>query len=113
MQLLIILASVTWHLTTAIFSILTLIITCILATAIYRLFLHPLSSIPGPRLAAVSNVWYAYHARNGRIAKLGETLHQRYGPMVRVGPDEVWMNSKAAFKAIYSEFLRLTPGVLF
>lgn len=25
--------------------------------------------------------------------------------MVRVGPNEVWFNSKAAFKAIYSELL--------
>ncbi len=73
------------------------------ATTFYRLFLHPLARIPGPRLAAVSNAWYAYHIRDGHLFILGTTLHQIYGPVVRVGPNEVWFNSKDAFKSIYSE----------
>lgn len=67
----------------------------------YRLFLHPLAHVPGPRLAAISNVWHAYHIRNGRMLMLGKTLHKRYGPVVRVGPNEVWFDSVAAFKHIY------------
>ncbi|KAF4961677.1 hypothetical protein FGADI_40 [Fusarium gaditjirri] len=38
----------------------------------------------------------------GRMAYLGRTLHRKYGPVVRVGPNEVWFNSKEAFHAIYS-----------
>ncbi|KAK0615149.1 cytochrome P450 [Bombardia bombarda] len=57
---------------------------------------------PGPRLAAVSSIWQAYHARNGRMLDLGRTLHKHYGPAVRVGPNEVWFDSKEAFKEIYS-----------
>lgn len=71
--------------------------------AIYRLCFHPLAHIPGPRIAAISSIWHAYNARNGRMAYLGKTLHQRYGPVVRVGPNEVWFNTKEAFHAIYSE----------
>ncbi|KAJ0299581.1 hypothetical protein COL516b_009085 [Colletotrichum fioriniae] len=67
----------------------------------YRLFLHPLARVPGPRLAAISNVWHAYHVRNGRMLTLGKTLHKRYGPVVRVGPNEVWFDSVDAFKHIY------------
>lgn len=74
----------------------------LMAVSFYRLFLHPLSDVPGPKLAAISNVWYAYHARNGRVLELGKTLHKRYGPAVRVGPNEVWFDSKEAFKMIYS-----------
>ncbi|KAG9502499.1 hypothetical protein J7337_005327 [Fusarium musae] len=37
----------------------------------------------------------------GRMAYLGKTLHGKYGPVVRVGPNEVWFNSKEAFHAIY------------
>ncbi|KAM0231879.1 hypothetical protein ACHAPO_008175 [Fusarium lateritium] len=58
--------------------------------------------VPGPRLAAISSFWHAYNARNGRMAYLGKTLHRKYGPVVRVGPNEVWFNTKEAFHAIYS-----------
>lgn len=83
--------------------ILTSILILLLTIIVYRLTLHPLSAIPGPKLAAVSNIWHAYHARNGRMVELGRTLHRRYGPVVRVGPHEVWFDSKEAFQAIYSE----------
>lgn len=75
----------------------------LLAVAVYRLFLHPLSRIPGPRLAAVTNCWLAYHVRNGHMLLLGKTLHADYGPAVRVGPNEVWFNTKDAFRLIYSK----------
>ncbi|KAK3942870.1 Pisatin demethylase [Diplogelasinospora grovesii] len=80
--------------------ILTTALIVLAAVIIYRLF--PLYSIPGPRLAAVSNIWLAKHVRDGRMFTLGKTLHQKYGPVVRVGPSEVWFNSKEAFKLIYS-----------
>ncbi|KAL7823123.1 cytochrome P450 [Trichoderma gracile] len=69
---------------------------------LYRLFLHPLARIPGPKLAAVSNIWHAYHARNGHMFDLGRRLHREYGPLVRVGPNELWFNSTEAFDKIYS-----------
>lgn len=75
----------------------------LLAVVVYRLFLHPLSRIPGPRLAAVTNCWLAYHVRNGHMLRLGKTLHNKYGPAVRVGPNEVWFNTKDAFRLIYSK----------
>lgn len=75
----------------------------LLAVAVYRLFLHPLSRIPGPRLAAVTNGWLAYHVRNGHMLQLGKTLHNKYGPAVRVGPGEVWFNTKDAYRLIYSK----------
>jgi len=69
--------------------------------ALYRVFFHPLARIPGPRLAALSNVWLARHARDGRMLGLGKRLHKAYGPMVRVGPDELWFDSSEAFRQIY------------
>lgn len=79
-----------------------------LALPLYRRYLHPLSRIPGPPLAAISRCWYAYHVRNGHMLRLGKTLHKRYGPVVRVGPNEVWFASKDAFKIIYSELFAMT-----
>lgn len=73
------------------------------AVATYRLCLHPLSRVPGPPLAAVTSCWYAFQVRNGRMLTLGKTLHEQYGPVVRVGPNELWFAAKDAFKMIYSE----------
>ncbi|KAK3991428.1 Pisatin demethylase [Cladorrhinum sp. PSN332] len=57
----------------------------------YRLHFHPLARIPGPKLAAISNIWQALYARDGRVRQLALSLHQKYGPVVRVGPNEVWV----------------------
>jgi hypothetical protein len=78
---------------------------------VYRLYAHPLSYVPGPRLAAISSLWQARHASRGRIVQLAKTLHRKYGPVVRVGPNEVWFDSKDAFKAIYSTFGQTSPKV--
>lgn len=78
------------------------LLVLVASIAIYRLYFHPLAHVPGPTFAAISSVWHAYNARNGRMAYLGKTLHRRYGPAVRVGPNEVWFNTKEAFHAIYS-----------
>ncbi|KAK3395140.1 cytochrome P450 [Podospora didyma] len=67
-----------------------------------QLFLHPLSRVPGPKLAALSNIWQANHVRHGRMLQLAKALHDKYGPAVRVGPNEVWFDDKDAFGIIYS-----------
>lgn len=81
----------------------TFLILSISTVALYRLCLHPLCHVPGPRLAALTNAWYAYQVRNGRMLRLATTLHHKYGPVVRVGPNELWFNNKEAFRAIYSQ----------
>lgn len=75
----------------------------ILTIVVYRLTLHPLARVPGPRLAAISTCWYAYQVRNGRMLLLGKSLHRQYGPVVRIAPNEVLCASKEAYKMIYSE----------
>jgi hypothetical protein len=74
----------------------------LLVIAIYRLTLHPLARVPGPRVAALTNVWLALRVRDGRMLELGREIHERYGPIVRVGPNEVWCDSMEAFAAIYT-----------
>lgn len=84
----------------------------LISLMIYRVYLHPLAHIPGPKLAALSNIWQAYHARNGRMLELGKGLHVKYGPMVRIGPNEVWFDSPEAFRIIYGGFLSVFPVLL-
>ncbi|KAI6778287.1 Pisatin demethylase-like protein [Emericellopsis cladophorae] len=88
--------------TRAISSVAILLVTWILLSCVYNALLHPLARVPGPWAASVSNIWLAWHVKNGRVAELGKTLHARYGPAVRVGPNEIWFSSKEAFRTIYS-----------
>ncbi|XDG06323.1 hypothetical protein ABKA04_005938 [Annulohypoxylon sp. FPYF3050] len=69
---------------------------------VYRLYLHPLAKIPGPRLAAITSLWYVYQVRKGRMAVLNKDLHKKYGPVVRISPNDVSFDSKEAFQAIYT-----------
>ncbi|KAI2464794.1 cytochrome P450 [Annulohypoxylon bovei var. microspora] len=69
---------------------------------IYRLYLHPLAKIPGPRLAAITSLWYVYQVRKGRMMVLCRDLHKKYGPVVRISPNEVSFDSKEAYQAIYT-----------
>ena len=82
---------------------LSLTVISVVLTMAVRLFAHPLARVPGPRLAAVTNLWHAHYAKNGRMFELATTLHKKYGPVVRVGPNEVWLDSAEAFKTIYSK----------
>ncbi|PIA91898.1 Trichodiene oxygenase [Cercospora beticola] len=59
--------------------------------SIYRLFLSPVAQIPGPKLAAVSRLYELYFdlAQGGRLPWKIQELHDEYGPIVRIGPNEV------------------------
>lgn len=92
----------------AVGSVVFLVLASITVVSIIRTFIHPLAGVPGPKLAALSNIWQAYYARNGRMLELGKTLHAKYGPAVRVGPNEVWFNSVEAFKIIYGQSCRVS-----
>ncbi|KAI1176374.1 cytochrome P450 [Nemania sp. FL0916] len=56
---------------------------------IYRLFFHPYANYPGPRIAAVSELWYAYHWFSGRYPWAIEAAFKKYGDVVRIAPNEL------------------------
>ncbi|KAI1317132.1 cytochrome P450 [Xylariaceae sp. FL0255] len=70
---------------------LTLILLLTYATfrCIYLLYFHPLSKFPGPKIAAVSNVWYACHWVSRRWPWAVEAALKQYGDIVRVAPNEL------------------------
>ncbi|PGH27909.1 hypothetical protein AJ80_00459 [Polytolypa hystricis UAMH7299] len=68
---------------------------------IYRLFFHPLARIPGPKLAAITRLWYALQGRSGRARELTKWLHGTYGPVVRVAPNIIWFNTEDGVKEVY------------
>ena len=64
-----------------------LFFTCALfsSIAIYRIFFHRLRQFPGPRIAAVTKLWHAYHCLDGKNYLFLQDLHRRYGDFVRTG----------------------------
>lgn len=73
----------------------------ILHTA-YRLSVwHPLAHIPGPWWTAISSVWLQCQTLHGTQARATHALHQKYGPIIRVAPNEVEIADGAALWPIY------------
>ncbi|KAL8713856.1 MAG: hypothetical protein Q9220_002001 [cf. Caloplaca sp. 1 TL-2023] len=76
----------------------------IFAISVYRLVLHPLSTIGGPKLAALTS-WYEFYYdvwQPGRYVFKIKELHERYGPILRIAPNEVHINDLDFLETIYS-----------
>jgi len=69
--------------------------------AIYQLRLSPLSSIPGPWYAAISDFWLFSHALRLQQCKTVHSLFARYGPVVRIGPNKVAFCDLSVTKNVY------------
>lgn len=62
----------------------TLIVASLLflvGRTIYRLYIHPLSKFPGPKLAAISSVYEFYYSvlKGGMFIREMERMHEKYG----------------------------------
>ncbi|KAI6083474.1 cytochrome P450 [Hypoxylon rubiginosum] len=68
---------------------------------VYHVYFHPASRFPGPKLAAVSNIWYAYHWATGKYPWAVEEAMKKYGDVVRVAPNELAFIAPRAFSDIY------------
>ncbi|OKL61118.1 hypothetical protein UA08_03098 [Talaromyces atroroseus] len=82
------------------------IIAGLLASVIFyklchSLFISPLAKIPGPKAFALTSWRLAYEDYNGTRTRTIHALHQKYGPVVRIGPNEVSCNSISALKSVY------------
>ncbi|KAE8333944.1 cytochrome P450 [Aspergillus sergii] len=80
----------------------SLVFICyIIHTTVYNLLFSPLTSFPGPKLWAVSNIPRQISVLGGRSHLRMLALHHRYGPVVRVGPNELSFNGPQGFRDIY------------
>ncbi|KAF2018040.1 benzoate 4-monooxygenase cytochrome-like protein P450 [Aaosphaeria arxii CBS 175.79] len=67
----------------------------------YRLTLHPLAKYPGPPLARVTDIYLTWYAYRGSRHLCYQRAHERYGPVVRIGPNQLSFKSTTALKSIY------------
>lgn len=76
-------------------------LTCI--QVIYCRFVTPLRRIPGPFLASLSEYWLILVDLPGLRTTVIHKLHEKYGPVVRIGPNEVSFSDVSIVKEIYGQ----------
>lgn len=80
-----------------------LLIVRLIWVAVYRIFFHPLANYPGPLLAKLSDIYRIGIAAQGRATYVRHELHQKYGSVVRTGPNELSFVDMASIKDIYGQ----------
>ena len=74
-----------------------------LAIVIYRPYFDSLCHIPGPLICRLSSLWTYYHSYVGDECTLISELHKKYGPVIRIAPNEVCISDGASLAPVYSE----------
>ncbi|MCJ1435656.1 RNA polymerase II mediator complex subunit [Xylographa pallens] len=70
-------------------------------TAIYNLYFHPLAKFPGPKLWSASRIPYIVSLLRGNLVHDQQKIHEQYGDVVRLGPDEISFAKDEAWHDIY------------
>jgi len=63
-------------------------------------FISPIRKYPGPFLASGSRAWKVWSTYSGHTEIDHINIHERYGPIVRIAPNELSFSSPAAAKEI-------------
>lgn len=83
---------------------------------IYNRYFHPLRSFPGPFWASVTDFYKLWILSTKQAHTLGLRYHEKYGPVVRAGPNLLAVNDPLLLPVIYHRRANktdvYTPGVL-
>lgn len=79
----------------------------LITNAFYNVYLHPLRKYPGPKLWAASSIPWGLAFKAGSMHTSLWAMHEKYGPLVRVGPNELSYASADAWDEVYG---RYRPG---
>ncbi|KAI9446339.1 high nitrogen upregulated cytochrome P450 monooxygenase 2 [Lactarius indigo] len=73
-------------------------------TVMYRLSpFHPLAKYPGPAIAKTSKLWAAYLGATGDQHRYYKSLHDHYGDVVRIGPNELSIRDSSLIHPILGQ----------
>lgn len=74
----------------------------IVTRALYRKYASPLRQFPGPWLASCSRLWKVLSTASTHTHLDHIALHEKYGPIVRIAPDELSLASPEAARTLLS-----------
>ncbi|KAK0701923.1 cytochrome P450 [Lasiosphaeria miniovina] len=80
---------------------LVLLVLYPLLRALYNVYLHPLSKIPGPRTWSATRLPFIRSLIKGTIVHDIQKLHRQYGPVLRIAPNEVTFAQPEAWDDIF------------
>lgn len=66
----------------------------------YQRFCHPLARYPGHFWASITDLWSLSLSVKGDWPSRLQALHAKYGPVVRIAPNEVAIDKPEAIAAI-------------
>lgn len=72
-----------------------------IVSIVYQHFLHPIARFPGPFLAGLTDLSKFSYFWSLQIDKKLFALHEKYGPIVRIGPNELSFYGAGAVAPIY------------
>ncbi|KAJ4254004.1 hypothetical protein NW762_010407 [Fusarium torreyae] len=72
-----------------------------LVFSICRGVFSPVRAVPGPFLARFTDLWYLWRLYQGHFEEENLELHNRFGPVVRLGPYRYSFSNPDALQAIY------------
>lgn len=73
----------------------------VVAHLLHNKYGYGIDTIPGPFLAPFTDLWRFCLVWRGRPEQAHIKLHDRYGPLVRLGPNMVSVSDPDALKVIY------------
>ncbi|KAF2034339.1 cytochrome P450 [Setomelanomma holmii] len=81
-----------------------------LARGIYRVYFHPLSRFPGPKLSAFTRFPHHRAVGKGKLPQYVAKLHEQYGEVVRISPDELSFLHANAWRDIHGHGPKESKG---
>lgn len=91
-------------------SVVTFAIGTYVLTCLYTALTSPLKSIPGPWASLFTNRQLKSAVTGGKRIFYIDELHKKYGPIVRISPDEVAVADIEAFRQIHAVSGGYTKG---
>ena len=76
-------------------------VSLLLVNIIYNIFFHPFRHIPGPFLAKFSGLWRNHKQFRGTWHDDILDIHEKFGKVVRIAPDEVSFVDENGLKNLY------------
>ncbi|PTB66693.1 cytochrome P450 [Trichoderma citrinoviride] len=77
------------------------VLSIVLLKALHGLTTDRLRHIPGPFIARLTPIWYWYIVWTGIECRALAALHKKYGPVIRIAPNEIDICDGAAVPPIY------------